>query len=63
MTDDIDVTAAVQRIINADASQAKGILAAERPEIQEKVREAFRTNDNLRSLFPEFIEQFVEPVK
>ena len=56
MTDDLVVAAAVQRIINADASQAKDILAAERPEIQEKVREAFRTNDKLRGLFPEFIE-------
>ena len=59
MTDDL-VTAAVQRIINANASQAKGILAAERPEIQEKVRMAFRTNDKLRSLFPEFIEPLTE---
>ncbi len=53
---DFEVAAAVQRIIKADATQAKDILAAEPPEIQGKVREAFRTNDTLRNLFPDFIE-------
>ena len=52
---DYQTAVAVQEVINADPSQAKSILA-KHPQVQERVREAFRTNDNLRALFPEYIE-------
>ncbi len=55
---DYETTIAIKEVINADPSQAKTILA-KYPQVQERVREVFRTNDNLRALFPEYIE-FIE---
>jgi hypothetical protein len=56
---DYETAQVVQEIINADPSQAKAILA-KYPQAQERVREVFRTNNNLRALFPEYIESMVE---
>ncbi len=58
---DYETTVAAQEVINADPSQAKAILA-KHPRVQERVREAFRTNDNLRALFPEYIKSVLESV-
>jgi len=53
---DYEMTLAVQEISNADPKQAKEILARYLPQVQTRVQEAFRTNDNLRLLFPEYVE-------
>jgi len=53
-----EVAVVVKEIINAHPSQAKAILARY-SQVQERVREVFRTNGNLRALFPEYIE-FIE---
>jgi hypothetical protein len=50
-----ETAVAVQEVINADPSQAKAILE-KHPQVREQVREAFRTNSNLRALFPEYID-------
>ena len=56
---DHETALAVKEVINADPSQAKAILA-KYPKVQKQVREVFRTNDNLRALFPEYVESVTE---
>jgi hypothetical protein len=52
----IEVAAAIQRIVRADVSQVKFILASEPQGIRETIVSEFRNNKTLRNLFPEFVE-------
>jgi hypothetical protein len=53
---EIEVAAAVQRIIQGDVSQAKATLATFPSGIRDKVVSHFRNTENLRILFPEYVE-------
>jgi hypothetical protein len=56
--DKLQVTQTVQRVINADPSDIRSILAFAPVDIQEEVRRQFCTNQKLRLLFPEYAGHF-----
>lgn len=60
MISNLELATAVQRIIQADTSQTKALLAAMRPEIREQVVDQFRSNAELQNLFPEYVELVVD---
>jgi hypothetical protein len=53
---ELEVAEAVQRITQGDVSQAKSILASLPSGVRDKVVQHFRSTENLRLLFPEYVE-------
>jgi hypothetical protein len=53
---EIEVAAAIQRIIQGNVGQTKSVLASLPPGIREKVVWHSRNTENLRLLFPEYVE-------
>jgi hypothetical protein len=53
---ELEVAAAVQRIIGGDVSQAKPTLESLPSDVREKVVWHFQNTENLRKLFPEFVD-------
>jgi hypothetical protein len=57
---ELEVAEAVQRIIQSDVSQTKSILSSLPLDIRNNVVYSFRNNENLRFLFPEYVDAIAE---